>query len=68
MTRAHGSGPTTGFSDGTSGEEWHVVKGEGAYEGLTAVYRWDSDGISFEGVILPGELPPLPDPVALPAE
>ena len=56
------------YTDNRHGEEWYVVEGEGAYEGLTAVYRYRTDDNSFEGVIMPGELPAQPDPLAPPAE
>ena len=44
------------------------MEGEGAYEGLTTVFRWHAEDSSLEGVIVPAELPALPDPVAPPAE
>ena len=45
----------------------NVLTGEGAYEGLTAVFRYDVDG-SLAGVIVPGEALAMPDPVLPPAE
>jgi hypothetical protein len=47
--------------------EWNELEGEGDYEGLTAVFRWLPDD-TMEGVIVPGALPAVPDPVAPPAE
>jgi hypothetical protein len=65
-------GTFTAWSSGSwfqgFGEEWHVMEGQGAYEGLTAVFRYESTGSTFEGVILPSELPVLPDPIAPPTE
>jgi hypothetical protein len=51
----------------TGRNEWHVLEGEGAYDGLTAVFRLYGDG-DFEGVIVPGELPSVPSPTALGTE
>ena len=54
---------------GQPGQEvWYVLAGEGAYEGLTAVFRWHGDDSSLQGVIVAGELPALPDLLAAPAE
>ena len=50
------------------GEEWYILEGEGAYEGLTALFRFHWEDGSFEGVIVPGELPPPTDPIAPPSE
>ena len=61
-------GTATGFVGGSEGREFDVLHGEGAYEGLTAVFRWSSEESTLEGVIIPGDLPPLPDPVEPPAE
>ena len=61
-------GTFTGFWDGDVGREWNVLRGEGAYEGLTAVFRWLPEEYEQEGVIFPGDLPPLPDPIEPPAE
>ena len=60
--------PTIGmnFADGTSSGEVGVLIGEGAYEGLIAVFsnvpnalteRWD-----LHGYIIDDELPPAPEP------
>jgi hypothetical protein len=57
-------GTFTGFWDGSNGREWNILHGEGAYEGLTAVFRWLAEDSMQEGVIVPGDLPPLPDPIA----
>jgi hypothetical protein len=48
------------------GLELHVLEGEGAYEGLTAVFRLE-DG-TFAGVIVPFEVPTTPDAVPPTAE
>ncbi|MFO7532485.1 MAG: hypothetical protein R6W93_08475 [Candidatus Limnocylindrales bacterium] len=61
-------GTFTGFLDGDVGREWNVLRGEGAYEGLTAVFRWLGEEYRQEGIIFPGDLPPLPDPIEPPAE
>ena len=57
--------------DRVGGQEWYVLEGEGAYEGLTAIFAGDVDADSpqgpLEGVIVPFELPALPEP-ATPAE
>lgn len=52
-----------------------LLTGEGAYEGLTAMLqrRYEPDDTSFthpvfEGDIVEGELPPMPDPSESPAE
>jgi hypothetical protein len=48
------------------GREIHVLEGEGAYEGLTAVYSFEDD--ELEGVIVPVELPALVEPILSPAD
>ena len=60
-------GTFTNFGGQPGGDELYVMHGEGAYEGLTTVFRFHGDG-SVEGVILPAELPAPPDPVAPPTE
>jgi hypothetical protein len=51
-----------------------MLSGDGAYEGLTAVFQrsWDPDDptyhVTVEGYIHEGELPPMPDPVEPPVE
>jgi hypothetical protein len=52
----------------SANKEWNVLEGEGGYEGLTAVFLWSGNGSTLEGVIVPGELPPLPDPIEPTAE
>jgi hypothetical protein len=53
-------GTTTGYHDPADAtREWNVVDGEGAYEGLTAVFRFAAEA-GYEGVIVPGGLPPFP--------
>ena len=59
------AGTFTGYYTDSGGEEWNVFVGDGAYEGLTAVFRYHSDN-SLEGVIVPGEVPSMPDPVEPP--
>jgi hypothetical protein len=53
-------------ADRVGGEEWYVLEGEGAYEGLTAIFAGDVDTDSpqgpLEGVIVPFELPAVPEP------
>jgi hypothetical protein len=61
-------GTYTTYGGAPAREEWYVLEGEGAYEGLTAVFSFHGDDSIFEGVIVPGDLPPLPDPIAPPAE
>ena len=43
-----------------------IATGEGAYEGLTAYLV--IDGGVVEGLVFPGEMPPLPDPIEPAAE
>ena len=53
-------GTTTGYHDpADTTREWNLVDGEGAYEGLTAVFRFVAEE-GYEGVIVPGGLPPFP--------
>ena len=55
------------FYAGGDVSEMAVLHGEGAHEGLTAtvLIRSEPDSPStFEGVILPGEVPTAPQPVA----
>ena len=47
-----------------SGPEWYHLQGEGAYEGLTAVFRWIPDDDVYEGVIVSGVTPEYPAPIA----
>ena len=57
-------------ADRVGGQEWYVLEGEGAYEGLTAIFAGDVDADSpqgpLEGVILPFADPQLPGPVPPP--
>ena len=57
-------GTYSAFGGGPGGEEWYVLEGEGAYEGLTTIFRWQDDPVAYEGVIVPAPIPVLPDPVA----
>jgi hypothetical protein len=50
------------------GGGWYVLEGEGAYEGLTALFHWPFGVDSFQGAIVPGELPSPADPIAPPTE
>ena len=59
-------GTSTGFGGYPGQEGWFVMEGEGAYEGLTTVFRWHAADSSLEGIIVPVDLPALPDPVAPP--
>ena len=58
------AGTYAGIYKGDSGHEWNVLEGEGAYEGLTAVFLFTSPGFTLEGVILPAAFPVPPDPIA----
>ena len=57
-------------ADRLGGEEWCGLEGEGAYAGLTANFAGDVDAKSphgpLEGVIVPFELPQLPEPAEPP--
>jgi hypothetical protein len=61
-------GTVIGYSGAPDALALYVMEGEGAYEGLTAVFRWVADDSSYEGVILPTGVPPLPDWTPPPAE
>jgi hypothetical protein len=61
-------GTSTSFGGSPGQESWFVMEGEGAYEGLTTVFRWHAADSSLEGIIVPAGLPALPDPVAPPTE
>jgi hypothetical protein len=61
-------GTFTSFGSDAGGEEWYVMEGEGAYEGLTTVFRYHGADSSFAGVIMPSGLPVAPDPVAAPTD
>jgi hypothetical protein len=58
------AGTLTGFSKGDSELEWNLLEGQGAYEGLTAVFLWTWPGRTLEGVIVPAAFPEPPDPIA----
>jgi hypothetical protein len=52
-------GTGSGFHDPDEAvREWYVLDGQGAYEGLTAVFLFVG-GEANEGVIVPGGLPPV---------
>ena len=40
-----------------------TLTGEEAYEGLSAVVTYGTDGEGMPGVIIEGELPPFPEPI-----
>jgi len=62
-------GTMISYSGEPNAEAFYVMEGEGAFEGLTAVFRWLAADSSYEGVILPTtELPSLPNPMAAPTE
>lgn len=57
-------------ADGTT-QLHYALTGEGAYEGLSAMFAQDNSGwptVRFDGWIFEGDLPPMPDPVEPPAE
>ena len=59
------AGTLDGYINGADkGREWNRLEGEGAYEGLTAVFRWIEEGDAYEGVIIPGVPPNHPAPIA----
>lgn len=61
-------GTMTGYGGPLVGpQEWYVLEGEGAYDGLTTVFRYGSNNV-LEGVIMPSSLPALPESIAPPAE
>jgi len=65
-----GSGSSTALSSGDL-HEMVVLRGEDAYDGLTATVLIENDFSSpatFVGVIFPGEPPKVPEPVEPPAE
>jgi hypothetical protein len=58
-------GTANGFWDRSAGCAYTMtMNGEGAYEGLTAYLVEDCgpDPITFSGVIVPGGMPPFPEP------
>jgi hypothetical protein len=57
------AGALDGYHTGTLGREWNRLEGEGAYEGLTAVFRYVEEGDAYEGVIIPGVPPDYPAPI-----
>ena len=64
ITNEYGAwvGEISGYDEGTFSKEWYILEGEGFYEGLVAVFRWLEEGDALDGVIVPGDLPPLPEP------
>jgi hypothetical protein len=56
------------FGSVNTGREWYRLEGEGAYEGLTAVLRWFSEGDIYEGIIIPGLPPDQPAPITAAVE
>jgi hypothetical protein len=62
-------GTTDGYDDGAVGHgEWNRFVGEGGYDGLTAIFRYDAESGVFDGVIIPGVPPDYPAPIELSAE
>ena len=56
-------GTVDGYHDGAFGQEWNRLIGEGAYAGLMAVFRYNEETDTSDGVIIPGAPPAYPDPV-----
>jgi hypothetical protein len=61
-------GTTDGYNDGAFGHDWNRFVGEGGYDGLTAIFRYDAESGVFDGVIIPGVPPDYPAPVELSVE
>lgn len=65
-------GTYDGFGSAVGGHEWIQLRGEGAYEGLTALIQQSNDFVAevqtYAGVIIPGELPAAQEPIESPAE
>jgi hypothetical protein len=59
-----GSSVYLDFPDGTSVEAPYVMVGEGAYEGLTAIYEVEifNCGEDIRGYIIDGAIPAIPEP------
>ncbi len=59
-----GSAQFLNFPDGTVVASPYVMVGEGAYEGLTAIYSVDifDCGENIQGYIIEGNIPAVPDP------
>ena len=55
-------GTYTGWNAGWLGDEFFVLKGEGAYEGLTAVFQWLREDKSLQGVDPGGRTPATAGP------
>jgi hypothetical protein len=62
-----GSHPNIGFADGTYSKATTVLIGEGAYEGLTAIWEGQHDGPAcawdVRGLIIQVDMPAAPEPV-----
>jgi hypothetical protein len=60
-----GSHPNIGFADGTYSKATTVLVGEGAYEGLTAIWEEQHDGPAcaweVRGLIIAGDMPMAPE-------
>jgi hypothetical protein len=61
-------GTIDGYDDGAFGHEWNRLVGEGGYDGLTAIFRYDAESGVFDGVIIPGVPPDYPAPIELSVE
>jgi hypothetical protein len=59
-------GTFTNYGGQAGSDELYVMEGEGAYEGLSTVFRFHGDDGSVEGVILPAGLPEDPEPATPP--
>jgi hypothetical protein len=61
-----GSHPNIGFADGTYSKATTILIGEGAYEGLTAIWEGQHDGPActwdIRGLIIEGNVPAAPEP------
>ena len=61
-----GSHPNIGFADGTYSKATTILIGEGAYEGLTAIWEEQHDGAAcawdVRGLIIEGDAPAAPEP------
>jgi hypothetical protein len=57
-----GSAQNLHFPDGTGVTGPYVMVGEGAYEGLTAIFTWPVEGDCMRGYIIEGTIPAPPVP------
>lgn len=63
-----GSHPSIGFSDGTYSRATTILRGEGAYEGLTVIWEEQHDYAActwaVRGIIIEGDVPTAPEPLS----